>query len=112
MAYTICVDPQSLPVTRTLADALRLPVDVLTGQDRCGMVYLHTRRERYVFTHRLAARCYVIASQYVGTAEIDNFLDHEFPSREDAQACLDGIAGMQHHQDVLVRRPDLVGHWR
>ena len=76
------------------------------------MVYLHTKREKYIFTHRLGARRYVIAAQCIGTAELDTFMDHEFPSREAAQQTLDAIAPMQHHRDVLVRRPDLAGHWR
>lgn len=105
MAYTLCVDSQFLPAARTLAD-------VLTGQDRCGMVYYHTKRERYIFTRRVSARRYVIASQYAGTNELDNFMDHEFPDRAAAQACLDAVAQMQHHAPVMVRRPDLVGHWR
>ena len=112
MAFTLCTSPQLVPVTRTLADALRLPVDVLTGQDTCGLVYLHIRREKFVFTHRLGARRYIIAAQHVGTNEIDAFMDHEFSCRADAQATLDAIAQMQPHAAVMVRRPDLVGHWR
>ena len=101
-----------LPVTMAIAENLRVPLDVLTCRDVCGMVYYHVKRERFIFTHRVSGARWIIASQYAGNGELDTFMDHEFPSREAAQITLDAIASMQHHRDALVRRPDLVGHWR